>query len=202
MFGCGGGIGFFPHIWSLFALSGFDVKVKITAQLLHVKWGGWLGCCLHAASWCWQVWHRPCVRSEESHRKPPLQGLNLWLKARQGCMCVNLLPAKNEKVSQLSPPQTPTTFPLSLVFQLKIGWQRDCGVSSWSREEPVAIETNEPLSSTCLASLLTDFFPSGAWCGVMEEPSSLPHHPGCHHCLPREEEGKEDSRHAGKGVWV
>lgn len=120
---------------------------------------GWLGCLscmlLHGGGKC-GIWL--CIRSEESHRKPSHRGFDLWLKARQSCIRINLLSAKPKKVSQLSPPQTSTTFPLSLISQLKIGWQRDCGVSSWSRAEPVAIETNEPLSSICLPPLPVDLF--------------------------------------------
>lgn len=119
------------------------------------------------------------MESEESHRKPPHRGFNLWLKARHGYMRINLLSAKSKKISKLSPPQTSTTFPFSLISQIKIGWQRDCGVSSWSRAEPVAIETNEPLSSTCLPSLPVDlFFPlfMEGQCGVAGEvPHQLRH---------------------------
>lgn len=46
------------------------------------------------------------------------------------------------------------------VFSLKIGWQRDRGISSRSKEESVATVTNEPFRCICLDCVISgSFFP-------------------------------------------
>lgn len=45
-----------------------------------------------------------------------------------------------------------------VVFSLKIGWQRDRGISSRSREESVATVTNEPFRCICLDCVISGSF--------------------------------------------